>query len=368
MNRIYADYAATTPLCRPAREKIISLLDVFGNPSSVHLEGEKARKIIDEARRQVAEAINAEPEEIFFTSGGSEANAAVLNQGLGFQSSPIEHPSILNNPRAKTGAITVDHHGEVQPFTAVCACVMLVNNEVGTIQPIPALVAGDEHHEGAIHWLHVDAVQAVGHIPVDVKALRCDTLSLSGHKFGAPKGVGALYINQSRIDTKRVHPNYFRPIIYGGGQERGFRSGTENVLGIAAMGAAIRWATKSMEEHKKNIQPLRDKLIDGIAAIRGAELTGHHSNRAPGIASFVFSGIEGTALVAALNEDGIAASAGSACAAGELRPSHILLAMGYTPEQAMGSLRLSIGWNTTEAEVDTIIQAVRRRVRELRGR
>lgn len=362
MNQIYADCAATTPLCRPAREKIISLLEVFGNPSSVHDEGQQARDIIEEARQQVAEAINAEPEEIFFTSGGSEANATALNQGVRFQASPIEHPSILRNPRTRMEIITVDHHGTIQPFTAACACVMLVNNEVGTIQPVADLATGDEQHEGVTHWLHVDAVQAVGHIPVDVKALGCNSLSLSAHKFGGPKGVGALYI------SKRINRTFFRPLIPGGGQEGGIRSGTENVLGIAAMGAAIRWATEHMEEHREHVQPLRDKLIDGITAIRGAELTGRPSNRAPGIASFVFRGIEGTALVAALNEDGIAASAGSACAAGELRPSHVLLAMGYEPEQAMGALRLSIGWNTTEAEVDAIIQAVRRRVRELRGR
>lgn len=361
--RIYADYAATTPLCQPAREKIISMLDTFGNPSSVHEFGAEARDAIDKAREQVAAAINADPEEIFFTSGGSEANATVLRQGWKFPVSPIEHPSILKNRAAETGAIQVDHHGTVQPFTAPCACIMLVNNEVGTIQPIKELGCGDEENEGVARWLHVDAVQAVGHIPVDVKNMRVETLSISGHKFGAPKGVGALYINRRRINR-----DFFKPLIPGGGQENGIRSGTENVLGIAALGTAIEWATQNMEEHRYHVQPLRDKLIDGIAAIRGAELTGHPTNRAPGIASFIFSGIEGHALVGALNEDGIAASAGSACAAGHLTPSHVLLAMGYTEEQAMGALRLSIGWDTTEADVDYIIQAVRRRVRELRGR
>lgn len=363
MKRIYADYAATTPLCRPAREKIISMLDTFGNPSSVHELGAQARVAIDKAREQVAAAINADPEEIFFTSGGSEANATVLRQGWKFPVSPIEHTSILKNRVEQTGVIQVDHHGTVQPFTAPCACVMLVNNEVGTIQPIKELGYGNEETDGVAHWLHVDAVQAVGHIPVDVKKLQVETLSLSGHKFGAPKGVGALYINSRRINVAA-----FKPLIPGGGQERGIRSGTENVLGIAAMGAAIEWATENMEEHAEHDRKLRDKLIDGISAIRGAELTGHPFSRAPGIASFIFSGIEGHALVGALDEDGIAASAGSACAAGHLTPSHVLLAMGYTEEQAMSALRLSIGWDTTEADVDYIIQAVRRRVRELRGR
>lgn len=362
MDCIYADYAATTPLCQAAREKMLSLLDVFGNPSSAHREGRRARDIIEEARCQVAGAIHADPQEIFFTSGGSEANATVLGQGWGFQASPIEHSSILEAPQAQTGTIIVDRCGTIQPFTAACACIMLVNNEVGTIQPVAHLAAGDGHAEGAARWLHVDAVQAVGHIPVDVRSLGCDTLSLSGHKFGAPKGIGALYI------SKRINRAFFRPLIPGGGQEDGVRSGTENVLGIAAMGAAIQWAAEHMEEHKEHIQPLRDKLIDGLTAVRGMELTGHPDFRAPGIASFVISGIEGSALVGALDEDGIAASAGSACAAGELRPSHVLLAMGYEPERAIGALRLSIGWDTTEAEVDTIIQAVRRQVKELRGR
>lgn len=362
MKRIYADYAATAPLCEAAKKKIVSLLDTFGNPSSIHQEGQKARAVIEDAREKVAAAIHAQPKEIFFTSGGSEANAALLNQGWFFQASPVEHPSILHNPRAQTEVISVDRYGTVQPFTTPCACVMLVNNEVGTIQPLRELSAGDGQKEGVLRWLHVDAVQAVGHIPVDVDALSADTLSLSGHKFGAPKGVGALYI------SKRINKNLFRPLIHGGGQEQGVRSGTENVLGIAAMGEAIQWATQHLEEHQYRVQPLRDKLIDGITAIRGAELTGHPTARAPGIASFVFKDVEGPALVAALDEDGIAASSGSACSAGQLRPSHVLLAMGYTPEQAMGALRLSIGWNTTEAEVDAIIKAVRRRVRELRGR
>lgn len=363
MKRIYADYAATTPLCEAAREKIISMLDTFGNPSSVHEFGAEARDAIDKAREQVAAAINAEPEEIFFTSGGSEANATVLRQGWKFPVSPIEHPSILNNRAAETGAIQVDHHGTIQPFTSDCACIMLVNNEVGTIQPIKELGCGDEENEGVTRWLHVDAVQAVGHIPVDVKDMRVETLSMSGHKFGAPKGVGALYINRRRINW-----DFFKPLIPGGGQEGGIRSGTENVLGIAAMGAAIEWATENMEEHRYHVQPLRDKLIDGIAAVRGVELTGHPTNRAPGIASFVVKDVEGTALVAALAGDGIAVSAGSACHAGKLEPSHVLLAMGYEPELAMGALRISIGWNTTDSDVEEIIRCVRLRIRELRGR
>ena len=362
MKRIYADYSATAPLCGPAREKMTKLLDTFGNPSSAHQEGRAARKAVETARKQIARAIHAEPEEVFFTSGGSEANAAVLNQGWDFQASPVEHASVLAHPNARTGVIAVDRYGTVQPFTAACACVMLVNNEVGTIQPVKELAAGDAEHGGVTRWLHVDAVQAVGHIPVNVKELGCDTLSLSGHKFGAPMGVGALYI------SKRINRKFFRALIPGGGQEQGIRSGTENVPSIVAMGAAIEWATERMEEHRQHIQFLRDRLINGITAIRGADLTGHPINRAPGIASFVFRGIEGAALAGALDEDGIAVSAGSACAAGKPSPSHVLLAMGCEPELAMSSLRISIGWQATEAEVDAIIKAVRQRVRELRGR
>jgi len=362
MKRIYADYAASAPLCAPAKQKIISLLDAFGNPSSVHGEGRTARRIVETARRQTADAIGAEPNEIFFTSGGSEANRLALAQGTEFQVSPVEHASVLRSPNAKTGVIAVDHHGTIQPFTASCASVMLVNNEVGTIQPVRELTSGGRVHEGVTRLLHVDAVQAVGHIPVDVKALGADMLSISGHKFGGPKGVGALYI------SRRLNRNFVAPLIYGGGQERGVRSGTENVLGIAAMGEAVQWAAEHLEEHRYSIQPLRDKLIDGITAIRGVEATGSLTNRVPGIASFVIGGIEGHALAAALDGEGIAVSPGSACSAGQLKPSHVLLAMGYEPEAAIGSLRISIGWKTTEDEVDAVIRAVRLQVRELRGR
>lgn len=361
--RIYADYAATTPLCGPARKTMLALLDTYGNPSAGHWEGSQARKAIDRAREQVAAAINADPEDIFFTSGGSESNALALNIGCGIQISPIEHPSVLKNPHTKTGCIQVDHRATIQPFTATFVSVMLVNNEVGTIQPIQVLAAGDQDHEGATRFLHVDAVQAVGHIPVDVKSMNVDMLSMSGHKFGAPKGVGALYIDRRRINTA-----FWHPLIPGGGQESSLRSGTENVLGIAAMGDAIEWAALHLEEHAYHDRILRDKLIEGIAAIRGVELTGHPTERAPGIASFVIKDVEGQALVAALDEDGIAVSAGSACAAGHLEPSHVLLAMGYDPELALGALRISIGWDTTEADVETIIKAVRQRVRESKGR
>lgn len=239
---------------------------------------------------------------------------------------------------------------------------MLVNNEVGTIQPIRELAEGDGAHEGVTRLLHVDAVQAIGHIPVDVNALGADILSMSGHKFGAPKGIGALYI------SKRLSRDFITPLIAGGGQEQGIRSGTENVPGIAAMGAAIQWAAEHLEEHTEHDRRLRDRLLDGISAIRGAEVTGSLSSRAPGIASFVFRGVEGGALAGALDQDGIAVSSGSACSAGRLRPSHVLLAMGYAPELAAGSLRISIGWQTTQDEVDEIIRAVCCRVRELRGR
>lgn len=362
MKRIYADYAATTPLCKPAREKIISMLDTFGNPSSVHEFGAEARDALDKAREQVAAAINAEPEEIVFTSGGTESNNLALRQLVGGLVSPIEHPSVLYNPFVHAGKIKVDKEGTIQPFTAACASVMLVNNEVGTVQPVKELATGDEVQEGVTHVLHVDGVQAVGHIPVDVKALGCDMLSISGHKFGGPKGAGALYI------SKRANRKMVRPLLWGGGQEFGMRSGTENVPGIAAMGEAITWAEEHLEEHAEHDRRLRDKLIDGITAVRGVELTGHSTNRAPGIASFVVKGVEGTALVGALAADGIAVSAGSACHAGKLEPSHVLLAMGYEPELAMGALRISIGWNTTESDVEEIIQCVRQRIRELRGR
>lgn len=359
--RIYADYAAAAPLCGRAKQTITALFELYGNPSAGHREGFQARELVERARGQIAAAINAAPEEIFFTSGGSESNALALQVGWGIQASPIEHASILNNKHTKTGIIQVDRKGTIQPFTAAYASIMLVNNEVGTIQPVGALAAGGQEQEGVLRFLHVDAVQAVGHIPVDVKALGADMLSMSGHKFGAPKGVGALYVNRKRVNTK-----FLQSLIPGGNQESGLRAGTENVMGIAAMGAAIEWAAENMEVHAAHIKPLRDKLIDGIAAIRGAELTGHPFHRAPGIASFVIKGVEGQALAAALDEDGIAVSAGSACHSGSLRPSHVLLAMGYEPELALGALRVSIGWETSEDDVNAIIRSVRQRVGELR--
>lgn len=361
MRRIYADWAATTPLCEAAREKIVSMLDTFGNPSSVHEYGTEARDALDKAREQVAAAIHAEPEEIVFTSGGTESNNLAILQMVRVLTSPIEHPSVLRSPWVHSDLIRVNREGTIQPFTAACASIMLVNNEVGTVEPVKELAAGDDEHEGVTHVLHVDGVQAVGHIPVDVKDLGCDMLSISGHKFGGPKGTGALYI------SKRANTKMAQPILWGGGQESGMRPGTENVPGIAAMGEAIAWAVEHLEEHAEHDRKLRDKLIDGIAAVRGVELTGRPTNRAPGIASFVVKDVEGTALVGALAEDGIAASAGSACHAGKLEPSHVLLAMGYEPELAMGALRISIGWDTTDSDVEEIIRCVRQRIRELRG-
>lgn len=361
MKQIYADYAATTPLCEAAREKIISMLDAFGNPSSVHEFGAEARDAIDKAREQVAAAINAEPEEIVFTSGGTESNNLALKQLIGGLTSPIEHPSVLRSPFVHTGTIRVDKEGTIQPFTAACASIMLVNNEVGTVEPVKELVGDGENRGGVTRVLHVDGVQAVGHIPVDVKDLGCDMLSISGHKFGAPKGAGALFI------SKRANRKMVQPVLWGGGQEFGMRSGTENVPGIAAMGEAVAWAVEHLEEHTEHDRKLRNKLIEGIAAVRGVELTGHPINRAPGIASFVVKDVEGSALVAALAEDGIAVSAGSACHAGKLQPSHVLLAMGYEPELAMGALRISIGWGTTNSDVEEIIRCVRQRIRDLRG-
>ncbi len=354
--RIYADYAATSPLCEPAMERIRSLLDTYGNPSEGHWAGRAARAAVEEAREKVAVAIHASPGEIFFTAGGTEANNWVLSWCVAMEISPIEHPSIRNHPRTMTGKMGVSHEGIIRAADTAVASAMLVNNEVGTIQPVQEL---QEHVE---LLFHTDAVQAVGHIPVDVKALGVDTLSMSGHKFGAPKGIGALYVSQ------RVNRDFIRPLLYGGGQEGGKRSGTENTIGIAAMGDSIQWSVEHLEEHTAHIVPLRDKLIDGILSIPGTTLTGHPTQRAPGIASFIFEDVEGTALVGLLDRDGIAVSAGSACSAGRLTPSRTLLAMGYSEREAMGALRVSLGWQNTEMEVEAIIKAVRQRVRELRGR
>ena len=362
MRKVYADCAATTPLCAPARKAMIEAFDTYGNPSSLHKKGLDVKRIIERARETVAEAINAEPGEIFFTSGATEANVWALSKSKFPLVSEIEHSSILNRPGRSPKLLEVSKYGIVSvptqlmspsPMTDLCSVVM-VNNETGMIQPVKELCK--KAHQWNM-WFHTDATQAVGHIPVDVEEIGCDMLSMSAHKFGGPKGVGCLFM-RGGVEKSAM--------LYGGGQERGLRAGTENVIGIAGMAAALKWNMVAFEYSASYMQFLRDRLIDGVLSIRGAHLTGEKKHRSPSIASFVFEDIDGTSLVLALDERGVCASSGSACHEGKNGISHVLRAMGYDEKTGGGSLRLSIWPETTVEDVDYIIRAVEGSVKELR--
>ena len=360
---IYMDHAATTPLCEAAKKTIIEHFDTFGNPSSAHELGRQSRVLLEKARERIAKCINADPSEIYFTSGGSEANTLALNNRRHSASSKFEHHSIVSDwPKisiTKDGFIK-DHKLKNMlsewweiPFD-IMSC-MYVNNEIGTIQPIKEL-STIAHRYGIL--LHADAVQAMPYIHIDVKDLGCDMLSASGHKCGAPQGVGFLYANsRSRI----------RPMINGGKQENGVRPGTENILGILAMAAALEDTIEHMEERNQYIQILRDKLLDKLLQIDRAHINGSLGNRAPGNINIRFDGVSGARLVSMCSLYGVYISAGSACNEGISEPSHVLKSIGLTDEEALSSIRITIGHENTEQEINTaadIISALVKRIRE----
>ena len=376
---IYADNAATTKMSRAAVRTMTSLMEEeWGNPSSLYAHGQKAKEVLEQARADIAAVIGAEPREITFTSGGSEADnqailsAAALGQKTGKRhiiSTAFEHHAVLHTLEKlqKEGfAVTlldVHRDGLVVPEELEAAIrddtclvtVMYANNEIGTIQPIRKL--GEICRRRGVLF-HVDAVQAVGHIPVNVKADNIDMLSASGHKFHGPKGVGFLYVKKGiRLSS----------LIEGGAQERGKRAGTENVPGIAAMAEALKEADCGMAENMIRISALRDKLIRGLKEIPHSALNGDEARRLPGNVNFCFEGIEGESLLLLLDDKGICASSGSACTSGSLDPSHVLLAIGRVHDVAHGSLRLSIGEETTEEDVAYIIQSVKEVVEYLRS-
>ena len=359
---IYLDHAATTPLCEAAKKAIIDHLDDFGNPSSAHELGRKSRVLIECARERIAKCINASPEEIYFTSGGSEANTWALN-GLRVLSSPIEHHSAYcwNHfiDIGDNGIINVNdlddaiNGGGLIGIPDVVAC-MMVNNELGTIQPIKQMMS--IIRDNAI-WLHVDCVQAVGHIPINVKDLKCRSISMSAHKFGGLKGVGALYLDKA---------HYTHKLINGGKQEQGLRGGTENILGIISMAAALEDAVEHMEERNAYVKCLRDKLLDRLLQIPGSCLNGSIENRVPSNINIRFSGVSGAKLVSLCSLYGVYISAGSACNEGISEPSHVLKAIGLTDEEALSSVRITIGHENTEEEIDEaakIITALVERIR-----
>ena len=374
---IYADNAAATRLSPAALAAMMPYFtEKYGNPSSLYDFAGQAKAGLEQARSEVAGCLNAGPGEIFFTSGGTESDnwalrgaaEALGKRGRHILISAVEHPAILHTgPWLKKQGfeveiLPVDGYGAVQPETlkkalrpdTILVSVMLANNEIGTIEPIQELAA-TAHANGAL--FHTDAVQAVGHIPVDVKALGVDLLSLSGHKFHGPRGTGALYIKKGAA---------ILPLIYGGGQEHNRRSGTENVAGAVGLAAALRERCAALETDIKRIAALRDKLITGVLKLPRARLTGDPVNRLPSIASFTFEAIEGESILLQLDARGICASSGSACSSTSLEPSHVLLAIGLSHEVAHGSVRFSLGDDVTEENVDTIIQSLTEVVNNLR--
>ena len=369
---VYADHAATTAVTDTALAAMLPhFTRDYGNPSSLYRFAQEGKTHLEEARAQVAACLNAKPEEVYFTSGGTEADnwalrgvaelMALKGKKTGhIITTAIEHHAILHTAQwvEKQGYegtyLPVDGDGLVDPANleqairpdTILISVMAANNEIGTIQPIAEIGAIARAHKVLFH---TDAVQAVGHIPVDVEAWNVDLLSLSGHKFGGPKGIGALYMKK---------PLRLPALIQGGGQEKGRRSGTENVPGAVGMAAALKEAVDHLAQESARLSALRDKLIAGLSKLPYTRLTGHPVKRLPGTASFVFEGVEGEALLLHLDAKGICASSGSACSSASLDPSHVLLAIGLPHAIAHGSLRLSLGAENTEEDVDYILKEV----------
>lgn len=376
---IYADNAATTKMSCTAIQAMTKCMEnCYGNPSSLYGIGQDAKVALENAREQIAQVLNCNPKEIYFTSGGSEADnqairsAAYLGARKGKKhiiSTAFEHHAVLHTLKKleKEGfeitLLDVHHDGVVtaeQVSSAIredtaLVTIMYANNEIGTIQPIAEI--GKLCRERGVLF-HTDAVQAIGHIPVDVTKDHIDMLSLSAHKFHGPKGVGLLYARKGIMLTN---------LIEGGAQERGKRAGTENVPGIVGMAVALEEAAANLDNYRRRLIPLRDRLIQGLRQIEYSELNGDPVRRLPGTVNFCFEGIEGESLLLLLDDMGIQASSGSACTSGSLDPSHVLLAIGRPHEVAHGSLRLSLDGEITEEEIDYLIQSVKSVVERLRS-
>lgn len=375
---IYADNAATTKMSENAiNTMLFHMREVYGNPSSLYGVGQKAKEALEDARRRASAVLNCEPREIYFTSGGSEADnqaiisAARFNAAKGKKhiiSTAFEHHAVLHTlDKLKkegfeielldvhsNGIVTAEQVKNAIREDTALVTIMYANNEIGTIQPISEI--GAVCRESGVLF-HTDAVQAIGHIPVDIQKDNIDMLSLSAHKFKGPKGVGILYAKKGIPLTN---------IIEGGAQERGKRAGTENLPGIVSMVAALEDATKDLQGYKERLSPLRDRLIDGLFEIPYSDLNGDRVKRLPATVNFCFEGIEGESLLLLLDDKGIQASSGSACTSGSLDPSHVLLAIGRPHEVAHGSLRLSLSDDVTTEEVDYIIKSVKEVVTYLR--
>lgn len=376
--KYYFDNAATTPVREEVLQEILPYFrEYYGNASSIYSIAKESKKALEAARAKVAAAIGATPDEIYFTAGGSESDNMALRGVVNASkkekkhiiTTKIEHHAILHTAEfletkgVDVTYLNVDEFGKIsleelenviRPETVLIS-VMFANNEIGTIQPIAEIGEIAKKH-GVL--FHTDAVQAVGHVPIDVEKLQVDLLSMSGHKLGAPKGIGAIYIRKgTRIS----------PLIFGGAQEKKLRAGTENIAGIVGLGKAAELAVAEMEETTKKLTALRDKLIHGILkSIPDSRLNGHPTDRLPGNCNISFSYIEGESLLLLLDALGIAASSGSACTSGSLDPSHVLMAIGLPHEIAHGSLRLTIDRENTEEQVDFILEKLPGLVQRLR--
>ncbi len=377
--KVYADNAATTRMSDKAiRDMLYHLNNTYGNPSSLHSTGQQANETLARARQKIAAVINCQPDEIVFTSGGSEADnqaiisAARMGEKKGKKhivSTAFEHHAILHTLDklkkegfeitllnvGKKGLVTPQQVADAIREDTCLVSVMYANNEIGTVQPI-AEIGNICHNKGVL--FHTDAVQAAGHLHIDVKAQNIDMLSLAGHKFHGPKGVGMLYARRGiRIS----------PLIEGGSQEKGKRAGTENIPAIVAMATALEEANENIDAYIEKVSALRDRLIAGLSEIPHSVLNGDTQNRLPGNVHFCFEGIEGESMLLLLDDKGVSASSGSACTSGSLEPSHVLLAIGRPHEIAHGSLRLTLSEDNTEEEVDYLINAVKDTVAYLRS-
>lgn len=376
--KIYFDNAATTAVRKEVYEEILPyFMQSYGNASSVYTIAGKSKKALEKAREQVAKALNADTEEIYFTAGGSESDNMALKgiaeametKGKHIITTKIEHHAILHTCEylQKRGFeityLSVDEYGKISleelkkaiRKDTILISVMFANNEIGTIQPIKEIGAIAKEHG---IYFHTDAVQAVGHVKIDVKEMNIDLLSLSGHKLCAPKGIGAIYIKKGVT----IHP-----LIHGGAQEKRKRAGTENIAGIVGLGKAIELANEEMEKNTEYLIFLRDKLINGILEkVPYSKLNGHPKDRLPGNCNFSFDFIEGESMLLLLDSKGIAASSGSACSAGSSDPSHVLLAIGLSHEKAHGSLRMTLEHDNTEKEVEIVLQELPAIIAKLR--
>jgi cysteine desulfurase len=371
-DRIYLDWNATTPLRREAREAMTAAMDLSGNPSSVHAEGRRARKLVEDARATIAGAVGALARNVIFTSGGTEANALALTPGLRRASGPpverlavsaIEHASVLAGGRfpteaisligvTRSGLVDLDRlRGMLAGMPPALVSIMLANNETGAVQPVAE--AGEIIHSAG-GLLHVDAIQAFGKIPFDINGLNADLLTLSGHKIGGPKAAGALVLAEGLLGPE--------PLLRGGGQERGHRAGTENVAGIAGFGAAVSAALSAVDRDAIRLAGLRNHLERGLRQTPEMIVFSDEVTRLPNTTLFTVPGLKAETAVIGFDLAGIAVSSGSACSSGKVQPSHVLQAMGFGPKLAQGAVRLSLGWSTSEADIDRCLEAWRKLV------